>query len=181
MELDKCCDRFNAEVCVRVCVLDKWTYSVHFQWWILIGVCLSHTETESGRFKELLLLIFDTDFLCVCVCVCASFFVHSVSGCGESLVLLESWNWRGCVETSVEEHSCLGLLCTASPPPPHPPPPLLLLLLPLHLCLYFPLSFSLALSHIQLLPLDHSVLLNSKNASPLCLLTLSLFFLSVLS
>lgn len=39
-----------------------------------------------------------------------------------------------------------------------PTHPLLLLLLPLHLCLSFPLSFSLTLSHIQLLPLDHSVL-----------------------
>lgn len=70
-----------------------------------------------------------------CACPC-SFFVHSVSGCGESLVPLESWNWRECVETSVEEHSCLGLLCRA---------PILLLFPPLSL---FPsLSFSHTLTH----------------------------------
>lgn len=73
-------------------------------------------------------------------------------GAAELLVLLESWNWRGCVEMSVEEHSCRGLLCTSnSSTSSHSPPPP---------------SVFLSHSHIQLLPLDHFVL-NSIQKTPL--------------
>lgn len=99
-------------------------------------------------------------------------FVHSVSGCRESLVPLESWNWRGCVETSVEEHSCLGLLCRATLPS------LLLLLL---LCLFF-LSFFLSLSHTHtfncslLITLSYSI--QKMPVQSVSLLSASLFCLS---
>lgn len=135
-------------------------------------------------------------YLCVCVCLLLErvheqlrVFVH-VCSCYPSCVcvccLCALCEWVRRLASSIRElklkgmcgNECRGAFMS------RPivqrqflPPPLCCSSSFFHLCLYFPLFLStLALSHIQLLPLDHSVLLNSKNASPLlsCSLSLSL-------
>lgn len=122
--------------------------------------------------------------VCVSAFVCVLVrLVHSISGCRESLVPLESWNWRGCVEMNVEEHSCLGLLCTASPSP-HPPT-IITSSSSSSLPTSVSISLSFFLSHTHtfncslLITLSHSIqnisLCSLVSVSPFCLLPVFLF------
>lgn len=102
--------------------------------------------------------------VCFCVlvilplCLCAGF-------------LCAQCEWVQRVASSIRELKLKGMCgnecwgAFMSRPIVHSQPTHPLLLLPLHLCLYCPLSFSLALSHIQLLPLDRSFL-NSIEKMP---------------
>lgn len=134
-------------------------------------------------------------FLCVRVCyqrmfinVCVSLLVcAAVTVCAHTPVLCAQCEWVPRIASSIRElklkgmcgNECRGAFMSrpivqSHTPLSAPPPP------PLSVSLFF-LSFSLSHSHIQLLPLDHSVLLNSKNASPLCAVCLFALCISVLS
>lgn len=143
----------------------QWSLSLRYSWQennsgtkfpvVDVAMCFRPVKSDFFIFFQDVLVGRDRLHMHVCVGEKASFPLPGVGGCSrELLVLLERWNWRGCVEMSVEEHSCRGLLCKSSSSSTS------------YVSLSPSLCLSRSLSHIQLLPLDHFVL-NSIQKTPL--------------